>query len=232
MLDKNKTGIYIVLEGADFCGKSTLANELVSQLKKIYGDEKVVHRREPSSEGYGAKMRETLFSGEMTTEKEILASQYMLLDRIQNNAIVSGLLREDKIVIQERNFLTALVYNEARDTEEVKFVQLANELTLKPDFLALITVADSTIKYRLEVAKDKGIKLDQYETFEKISQRSKEYFKFCEYIDLVMSNDSEKFLNHNISKIMSMINEKMPIGGIKASYGNKTGININNVLNY
>ncbi len=208
MLDKNKAGVYIVLEGADFCGKSTLANELVSRLKKIYGDDKVVHRKEPSDEGYGAKMRKILFSGEMTTEKEILASQYMLLDRIQNNTIVSGLLREDKIVIQERNFLTALVYNEARDTEEVKFVQLANELTLKPDFLALITVSDSTIKYRLEVAKESRGKLDQYETFEKISKRRKDYFKFSEYIDLVMSNDCDKFLNHNISKIINIIGEK------------------------
>ncbi len=208
MLDKNKAGVYIVLEGADFCGKSTLANELVSQLKKIYGDDKVVHRKEPSNEGYGAKMRKILFSGEMTTEKEILASQYMLLDRIQNNTIVSGLLREDKIVIQERNFLTALVYNEARDTEEVKFVQLANELTLKPDFLALITVSDSTIKYRLEVAKETRGELDQYETLDKILKRKKDYFGFTEYIDLVMSNDCDKFLNHNVSKIINIIGEK------------------------
>lgn len=208
MLNEKKAGTYIVLEGADFCGKSTLANELVSQLKRIYGDDKIVHRKEPSTEGYGAKMRETLFSGEMTIEKEILASQYMLLDRIENNTIVSGLLRENKIVIQERNFLTALVYNEAQNTEEVKFVQLANKLTLKPDFLALITVADTTINHRLKVAKENGVKLDQYETFEKIVKRKKEYYLFSEYIDLVMSNDSEKFLNHNISRIVDIIRKK------------------------
>ena len=64
-------------------------------------------------------MRDALLSKEMTLEKEVLAAQYMLLDRVENTSEVSQLLRENKIIVQERNFLTALVYNEAKDTKEV-----------------------------------------------------------------------------------------------------------------
>ena len=49
----------------------------------------------------------------MTQNDEIKAAQFMLLDRVENTSAVSQLLRENKIIVQERNFLTALVYNEA-----------------------------------------------------------------------------------------------------------------------
>ena len=73
-----------------------------------------------------------LFSDEdLSIEKEIIAAKYMLLDRINNTSEVSQLLRENKIVVQERNFLTALVYNEGSDKDEVKFIQEINKFSLK-----------------------------------------------------------------------------------------------------
>ena len=80
---KNKTGFYLVLEGVDFCGKTTLATTLVEKLIEKYGSINVVHKKEPSSFGYGLKMRNVLFSDEdLSIEKEIIAAKYMLLDRI------------------------------------------------------------------------------------------------------------------------------------------------------
>ena len=207
MKDKDKVGFYMVLEGVDFCGKSTLAKQVVEMLSDIYGADNVVHKREPSNENYGAKMRATLMSDEMTEEKEILAAKYMLLDRIENTTMVSGLLRENKIVIQERNFLTALVYNEAADTEDVKFVQEANKLSLKPDYLALITTSDCSLSYRLEKAKEERGVLDRYETIEKVTKRNKDYFKYAEYISGVFSNDGEESLLNNIERLVGIAKE-------------------------
>lgn len=205
MKKENALGLYIVLEGVDFCGKSTIAKELVRLLSEKYGEYNVIHKREPSYEGYGAKMRETLFSGPMTPEKEVKAAQYMLLDRIDNTTQVSELLRENKIVIQERNFLTALVYNEAGDTEEVKFVQEANRLSLKPDHLVLITASDTVIKYRIEkAAEDRGA-TDDYESWDKVSTRKKAYFQFDEYIDEILVNDNSESMIKILNRLISYV---------------------------
>lgn len=205
MKKENSVGLYIVLEGVDFSGKSTIAKELVKLLSEKYGDYNVVHKREPSYENYGAKMREVLTSGKMTEEKEILAAQYMLLDRLENTSNVSELLRENKIVIQERNFLTALVYNEAGDTKEVKFIQEANKLSLKPDHLVLITMSDSTMRHRIDKAIEERGFVDEYENYDKISARKKAYYMFDEYINQTMVNDNSDSFNNILNSLMKYV---------------------------
>lgn len=203
---ENKTGFYLVLEGVDFCGKTTLANKLVEKLKETYGLENVIHKKEPSESGYGLKMRNVLFSDEdLSIEKEIIAAKYMLIDRINNTSEVSQLLRENKIVIQERNFLTALVYNEGSDKDEVKFIQEINKFSLKPDFLALVNVSDTMLDYRIQKSKEERGKLDSYETFEKVMKRKREYFKFEEYINTILPNDNKESFENNIAALLKLI---------------------------
>ena len=204
-----KNGYYLVIEGVDFCGKSSLTKKLVEKLEEKYGKENIVHRREPSFERYGKLMRETLFSAEMTKEKEILAAQYMLLDRIDNNTIVSGLLREGKIVIQERNFLTALAYNEANETKEVQFVQEVNKVSLRPDDLVLLTISDNEIKNRISRAKDERGELDNYETIELVTKRRDNYLKLEEYIGCVFNNNTKNDFNNNLKKLLSLIDSNI-----------------------
>ena len=203
----NKSGFYLVLEGVDFTGKSTVALELVKKLQDKYGKDTVIHRREPSNQNYGKKMRDTLLSKEMTLEKEVLAAQYMLLDRIENTSEVSQLLRENKIIVQERNFLTALVYNEAKDTKEVQFVQEANRLSLKPDCLALLTISDEILAYRIEKAKEERGSLDSYETFEKVIKRKRDYMSFGDYIDILLPNNNKECFDESINTLIKVVAE-------------------------
>lgn len=202
-----KSGFYLVIEGVDFTGKSTIATELVKKLQEIYGKDSVIHRREPSNQNYGKKMRDTLFSKEMTNENEVLAAQYMLLDRIENTSQVSQLLRENKIIVQERNFLTALVYNEAKDTKEVQFVQEANKLSLKPDCLALLTISDEMMLYRLEKAKEERETLDNYETYEKVMKRKRDYMSFGEYIDILLPNNNKECFEVSMNTLIKIVAE-------------------------
>ena len=200
----NRTGFYLVLEGVDFSGKTSLAKELVKKLKEIYGKEIVCHRKEPGNVGYGSKMRDILFNDNLDDEKEVLAAKYMLMDRINNTSEVAQLLRENKIIIQERNFLTALVYNEAGNTEEVKFVQEINKLSLKPDFLALVNISDSMLDYRIKKAEEERGRLDSYETYEKVSRRKKDYLNFPEYIDIILQNDNLDSFESNVNMLIDL----------------------------
>jgi thymidylate kinase len=153
-----KSGFYLVLEGVDFTGKSTVAKELVKRLQEIYGKDTVIHKREPSNTNYGKKMRDVLNQKVMTEDDEVKAAQFMLLDRVENTSAVSQLLRENKIIVQERNFLTALVYNEAKDTKEVQFVQEANKLSLKPKSQNLIIKSVTTNQRKRNAERKEGRK--------------------------------------------------------------------------
>ena len=203
----NKSGFYLVLEGVDFTGKSTLATELVKRLQEVYGKDTVVHKREPSNTNYGKKMRDVLNQKVMTEDDEVKAAQFMLLDRVENTSAVSQLLRENKIIVQERNFLTALVYNEAKDTKEVQFVQEANKLSLKPDCLALLTISDDILSFRLNGAKEQKGSLDSYETFEKVIKRKRDYMNFGDYIDILLPNDNKDCFDDGIKTLLKIVAE-------------------------
>ena len=203
----NKSGFYLVLEGVDFAGKSTLATELVKRLQETYGKDTVIHKREPSNTNYGKKMRDVLNQKVMTEDDEVKAAQFMLLDRVENTSAVSQLLRENKIIVQERNFLTALVYNEAKDTKEVQFVQEANKLSLKPDCLALLTISDDILSFRLNGAKEQKGSLDSYETFEKVIKRKRDYMNFGDYIDILLPNDNQDCFEDGIKTLLKIVAE-------------------------
>lgn len=202
-----KSGFYLVLEGVDFTGKSTLATELVKRLQEIYGKNTVIHKREPSNANYGKKMRDVLNQKVMTEDDEVKAAQFMLLDRVENTSNVSQLLRENKIIVQERNFLTALVYNEAKDTKEVQFVQEANRLSLKPDCLALLTISDDILSFRLNGAKEQRGSLDSYETFEKVIRRKRDYMNVVDYIDILLPNDNQDCFEDSINALIKIVAE-------------------------
>lgn len=186
-------GLYIVIEGLDGSGKSTIATKLVQYLKDIKSDRSmgrinIHHRKEPSHTGYGLRMRNILETKtELTEADEIELAQLMLLDRIENTTTITGLLRDGDIVIQERNFLTALAYNEAGDTEMVKFIQDLNRETLKPDLLLFVDVSLSILKDRLT---NRGEAADAYEKPELLEKRYIGYYDNKEYIHETMPNEN------------------------------------------
>lgn len=71
----------------------------------------------------------------------------MLIDRIDSASEISQLLKENKIVVQERNFLTALVYSEAtkKDKDEVNFIIDFLQEIIGPDILALVNISDTML---------------------------------------------------------------------------------------
>jgi thymidylate kinase len=198
---KNKNGFYLVLEGVDFCGKSTIANELVKNLSKKYGHSNVVHKKD------------TIKNIFIDEEKEKLAAKYMLIDRIDSASEISQLLKENKIVVQERNFLTALVYSEAtkKDKDEVKFIIDFLQEIIGPDILALVNISDTMLDYRINKSKENQKEPSNYETFEKAMKRKKEYFKFGDYINIILPNDNKESLEDNLNSLEKIVSEKYQI---------------------
>lgn len=191
MVNDKKSGVYIVLEGLDGCGKSGIATEVVRQLNSIkaFDNNNVIihHRREPSYTNNGLKFRTILATKkDLTDSDEVELAELMMLDRMENTTIVSNILRNNGVVIQERNFLTALAYNEAKHTKEVQFIQELNKLSLKPDLLILLDVKKEILIERLGNRED----FDAYEKPELLDNRKKGYAGNIKYVDQVLPNNN------------------------------------------
>lgn len=102
--------LYIVVEGVDGCGKSTISKLICEWLEKEYG-QTVLYTREPGSSLNGFNVRDILLS-----KKEVNARALELLfeaDRAEHTALVKKLLSEGKWIISDRSYISGLVYSEA-----------------------------------------------------------------------------------------------------------------------
>ena len=96
-----RPGIFLVLDGADGCGKSTQAERLTSRLRAR--ELSVVHTREPGGTALGERLRDLLLDhalGELAPMAEVLlyqASRAQLVETVIRPALGAG-----RVVVCER----------------------------------------------------------------------------------------------------------------------------------
>jgi len=97
----SKQGVFLVLDGADGCGKSTQAERLVSRLRTA--GHTVVHTREPGGTDLGERIRDLLLDpslGDVSAMAEVFlyqASRAQLVD-----TVIRPALRAGQVVVCER----------------------------------------------------------------------------------------------------------------------------------
>jgi dTMP kinase len=156
------SGLFITLEGIDFCGKTTQAKRLVSYLRrKGY---KVLLVREPGGDGVAEKIRRILLSkanSQMTPLTELFLYE-AARSQLTGKTILPA-LKQDKAVVCDRYFDSTLAYQGyGRGLSKrmiIKFNQTA-ALGLKPN---LTLILDVPVKVSLMRGKKKGRKKDRLE---------------------------------------------------------------------
>lgn len=168
--------MYIVLEGPEASGKSTLAKQLTEYF--LEQGREVFLTKEPGdpTDEVCVKIRELLLNPDLKINNKA-ALFLFLADRSQHMPEIEKALNEGKVVISDRSSLSSLVYYGAGEREGQEF-SIAQEWkamasykkdtiylldaaqTIKPD-LALIT------SVKLEEAKERlGSNLDRIEAFD------------------------------------------------------------------
>lgn len=180
-----KVGFYLVLEGIDGSGKTKMATALINALR-LKTDKNIIHLKEPSYSGNGQAARDILLANPngLTLLQEEQAASLILLDRMENISNVVNYLRDDCIVIQERNALTAIAYNKC---SEFHIVNKVNKLALKPDVLVFL---DTSVEIAMNRLTASGHQLDAYENKDRMTENRDRYLELeDEYIDLVLPNN-------------------------------------------
>lgn len=151
-----KKGLFITLEGADGCGKTTQLNLLKAYLtSKGY---EIVVTREPGGKGLGEKLREILlnYDGEVSDRCEAFL---YLADRAQNiDTIIKPAINSGKIVLCDRHTDSSVAYQGYGREQNIDNINMLNELAVNgvhPDLTIVFDIDTETSMARVGAEKDR-----------------------------------------------------------------------------
>jgi dTMP kinase len=151
------TGVFLVLEGVDGCGKSTQARRLVERLRAAGRD--VLHVREPGATAVGERIRDVLLdpaSGDVTPLAEVFlyqAARAQLVAEILVPALAAG-----RDVVCERWHYATSAYQGVAGGAGLDAVRLTSALAtggLEPHRAVLLDVPDDLAGSRLGTSLDR-----------------------------------------------------------------------------
>ena len=158
---------YIVIEGVDFSGKSTLASTLKTQLKTIYGVESII-AEEPSTHSERCKeIRHQVTTNKKLTDEE-RAALFIEQRVLVNRDLIQPALAAGKLVIGSRSFISTMVYQTPESGYGMHMVLSANLTALDefeddaiPDMGIMCDITHETFLMR---CKSRNGYLDELET--------------------------------------------------------------------
>lgn len=199
---KDKKGFFLVIEGVNFSGKSSLARELKTRLSARYGESNIIHKEDCFVNNNELQNNNTAFMEDVEKE-ELFLRHFTIAERLCNIDDYINQLKENKIIIQERNFLTSLVHNtDFKKIKNQEFIKNILKETIKPDCIALVSISDTALNYRIEQSNNIN-----NETIDKIFKNKRDYLKLCDYADTILPNSNLDYFEANVRFLEKIVIE-------------------------
>ncbi len=146
-------GRFIVIEGVDYCGKTTQARRLVSRLKRR--NYAVEHIREPGGTDVSEKIRRILLSrrNQMCARTELFL--YLSARAEVTAQKIRPALEDGKIVVADRYHLSTYAYQIGGRGIDETVVKSADEFarhTIEPDLTIVLDITPAEAKRRMLTA--------------------------------------------------------------------------------
>jgi dTMP kinase len=153
-------GLFIVLEGIDGSGKTTLARGLKSQLESVKGWE-VVLTAEPTTGPVGSLLREEKIDSPRAEAMLFIADRACHTDEIRK------LTEEGKTVICDRYYASTLAYQSASGSGPVLdydlLVRMNESVTVEPDITILLDIDPEVSGGRVDSRGEQKSKFERLE---------------------------------------------------------------------
>ncbi len=129
----SKNGLFIVLEGIDGAGKTTVAKEIVRLLKK--SGITSLYTYEPYTDLFTELIRK--YGRELGPVMEALL---MAADRYYHvKEVIEPALRSNKVVVSDRYYFSSVAYQGGRGADP-SWVYLVNSFAIKPDLAIYLDI--------------------------------------------------------------------------------------------
>ena len=130
-------GRLIAFEGLDGSGKTTQVANLVAALREAGND--VVQTSEPTDGPIGRRIRAMLRSGEAVSKE--LELEWFMEDRREHVCdLIEPALREGRVVVTDRYYLSTVAYQGARGHDAVAILRDSEAEFPIPDLVVLLEV--------------------------------------------------------------------------------------------
>ncbi len=197
---KDYPGLFVVIEGIDGAGKTTLANKLADKIKKHFGKE--VHlTTEPSHMKIGKLLREYLKTSTSIKEVDALLFAADRLEHYYHEILPE--LHAGKIVISDRYALSSIAYQGAQGIP-VPWIEEINRNAPNPDVTILLDVSIPTALNRIQ--KDQRTVIEKFEK-ETMLQKVQAIYKQYEKAKSIKTIDGESPLDDVVSEAFSVVAE-------------------------
>jgi dTMP kinase len=187
-------GRFIVFEGLDGAGTTTQSNLLADHLRARGRTVFLAHQ--PSEGAVGLLIRQILAGRAATPQADgklgVVDERVMALlfaaDRLDHlNAQIEPRLSRGEDVILDRYVLSSLAYQGATVSHD--FIQAVNRYARKPDLTLFLYVPASLA---LDRVRQRGAKLERYETPSQMQQIEREYSRLVGTLASVVSIDGTR----------------------------------------
>jgi dTMP kinase len=138
---KNKPGLFVVFEGVDGAGKSTLVHALAEKL--LATGAVVVCSREPTAGPHGQRLREAAKTKRLPPEREL---ELLIADRRAHlRELIEPALARGAWVLLDRYYFSTVAYQGAAGLDPGYLLKTMEAFARKPDVLIILDlpVADS-----------------------------------------------------------------------------------------
>lgn len=196
---------FVVIEGIDGCGKSSVARLAAARLGKG-----VVLTREPTDSWLGKAVRRGAAAGISPYVDALL----FMADRAVHTEEIKRLLTKGKLVISDRYYHSTVAYQAAHLRDEFKgdvfsWLLDANlRISLKPDVTILLTIPP---ELGLERVSMRG----RYSRFEKLAflkEVSRNYVKLARLDGSIVKIDAARPLDVVVDNVVRTIRKKLSKG--------------------
>ncbi len=205
--------MYIVFEGIVGSGKSTQSKKLVAFLKQKYGEEHIVHVREPWSTPIAEDIRHLCQGKEWENEMmHPLTNAYLYTAaRAQTlHTIVKPALESGKIVVSDRSFLSSCAYQGEAQWLGIDTILSVNQDAIRsilPDIVFYMDIdVETSLSRTFDTAWDKWEKMGK-DFFESIARG----YDKCEKLDIMKNRFVRIDASWSQEEIFERIVEKLKI---------------------
>jgi dTMP kinase len=192
-------GFFLVLEGIDGSGKTTIA----LKLKEVYEErgKRVLITREPSDNILGRFIRDYLNKVAKADRDPIFEALAFAADRaLHLREVIEPYISKGYLVISDRYLYSSLAYQSINGIE-CKWLLEVNKYMLKPDLAIFLDVKPRSAIKRIKHARN---------VFEKIEFLEKVYASYLDMVEnrMLIKVDGEREREKIVGDIIKLIDEK------------------------
>lgn len=202
-IDQVMEGAFIVFEGIDGAGKSTVCDRVKSELESE--GKKVILTAEPTHEGIGAFIRSGA-AGDISQTTEALL---FVADRNDHTEAIRRWVSEGRIVLCDRYFASTVAYQSAKldgdGTDRDWLLSINSRFTSGPDATILLDIDPSESLSRVGT---RGEEVSKFEKLDFLEQVRSNYLRLAEeygFVKVDASADPDTVFDTVMSVIRKVI---------------------------